>query len=49
VPLNWNTSVQQREDGPRLAIAVVKLPVTDPRYGGPVLVNPGWPGESGLH
>lgn len=43
VPLNWNAS--NREAGPRAAIAVVKLPakvsVTDERYGGAILMNPG--------
>lgn len=53
VPLNWNTSVEEQDQGPRAAIAVIKLPakvpVTDPRYGGPVVLNPGGPGESGVH
>ena len=35
VPLNWNATIEQRENGPRAAIAVIKLPakvpVTDPR------------------
>jgi len=43
VPLNWNTS--NREIGPRAAIAVIKIPakvpVTDERYGGAILMNPG--------
>lgn len=52
VPLNWNVSAEARESGPRAAIAIAKLPakvpVTDPRYGGVVLLNPGGPGESGV-
>lgn len=53
VPLNWNASQEQREAGPHAAVAVIKLPakvpVTHPRYGGPVILNPGGPGESGVH
>jgi pimeloyl-ACP methyl ester carboxylesterase len=50
VPLNWNSS---NSDGPTAAIAIIRLPakvpVTDPQYGGAVVLNPGGPGESGIH
>ncbi len=43
VPLNWDANAA--EDGPRAAIAIVRLPakvpVTDIRYGGAILMNPG--------
>jgi len=49
VPLDWSPSSQSKQ---RAAVALIripaKVPVTDPRYGGAVLINPGGPGGSGV-
>ncbi|GAB7356483.1 hypothetical protein MBLNU459_g7244t2 [Dothideomycetes sp. NU459] len=50
VPLDWNAS--EHEDNRTMEIAVIRLPatvpVTDPRYGGAIITNPGGPGGSGV-
>ncbi|KAK2760779.1 hypothetical protein FQN54_002016 [Arachnomyces sp. PD_36] len=49
VPLDWNSTESSR----KISIALSRLParvsVTDPRYGGAIIVNPGGPGASGVN
>jgi len=54
VPLDWSSErhVSQDGDRPLATIAIIKRPalvnITDPRYAGPIIFNPGGPGNSGV-
>ncbi|PQE15097.1 Peptidase S33 tripeptidyl aminopeptidase-like C-terminal protein [Rutstroemia sp. NJR-2017a BVV2] len=50
VPMDYKSTAGDR---PTVAIALLKIPakvpITDPRYGGVILINPGGPGGSGVN
>jgi pimeloyl-ACP methyl ester carboxylesterase len=52
VPLDWHASASEQSKN-RAAVAIARLPakvpITDPRYGGAILINPGGPGGSGVN
>ncbi|KAK4149420.1 hypothetical protein C8A00DRAFT_37989 [Chaetomidium leptoderma] len=51
VPLDWSKPNNTSLPGAYAAIGIItlpaKVPVTDPAYGGPILVDPGRPGGGG--
>ncbi|CAD6593878.1 MAG: hypothetical protein ASARMPRED_008168 [Alectoria sarmentosa] len=53
VPLDWNATIDDDFSAPAVALAIARKPaavdITDPRYGGVVLLNPGGPGGSGIN
>ena len=52
MPLDWNATTDNDQSDPVVALAIARKPaavnVTDPRYGGIILLNPGGPGVSGI-
>lgn len=52
LPLDWLEEDPTRQKSQSVAVAIIRLPAVvpphDPTYGGPVLINPGGPGDSGV-
>lgn len=50
VPMDWQKSLPQSRETVQLALVKLEatVPITDERYGGAVVLNPGGPGGSGI-